>query len=46
MEWDLIQLDISNKKVHMGINQSFANLASANKIVPSYGVVLVLGCIL
>ena len=51
MEWDLSQYEISNdrnltfmigdpmKKVHMGNNKS---LASTNKIIPSYGVVMVL----
>ena len=29
------------KKVHMGNNKSLANLASTNKNVPSYGVVMV-----
>ena len=55
MEWELSQLEISSdgnptfvigdpmKKVHMGNNKSLANSASTNKIVPSYGVVMVLG---
>ena len=30
------------KMVHMGNNKSLANLASTNKIVPSYGVVIVM----
>ena len=58
MEWDLSQLEISNdgsltfvirdpvKKVHIGNNKSLANPASTNKIVPSYGVVMVLECII
>ena len=33
------------KKVHMGNNKSLTNPASTNKIVPSYGVVMVLECI-
>ena len=33
------------KKVHMGNNKSLANPASTDKIVPSYGVVMVLECI-
>ena len=58
MEWDFSQLEISSygnptfvigdpmKKVHMGNNKSLANLASTNKIVSSYGVVMVLECII
>ena len=54
MEWDLSQLEISSdenltfviedpmKKVHIGNNKSLANPANTNKIVPSYGVVMVL----
>ena len=34
------------KKIHMGNNKSFANPASTNKIVPSYGMVMVLECII
>ena len=34
------------KKVHIGNNKSLANHASTNKIVPSYGVVMVLECII
>ena len=34
------------KKVHMGNNKSLANPASTNKIVPSYGLVMVLKCII
>ena len=30
------------KKVHMGNNKSLANPTSTEKIVPSYGVVMVL----
>ena len=57
MEWNLSQLEISSgrnptfvirdpmKKVHMGDNKSLANLASTDKIVPFYGVVMVLKCI-
>ena len=33
------------KKIHMGNNKSFANPDSTNKIVSSYGVVMVLDCI-
>ena len=58
MEWDLSQLEISKdgnltvvigdpmKKVHIGNNKSLANPASTNKIVHSYGVVMVLECII
>ena len=54
MEWDSSQLDISSdenltfmigdpmKKVHIGKNKSLANPANTNKIVHSYGVVIVL----
>ena len=54
MKWDLSQLEISSdgnltfvigdpmKKIHIGNNKSLVNLASTNKIVPSYGVVMVL----
>ena len=54
VEWDLSQYEINSdenptfvigdpmKKVHMGNNKSLVNPASANKIVPSYGVVMVL----
>ena len=57
MEWDLSQLEISSdgnptfvigdpmKKVHVGNNKSLANSTSTNKIVSSYGVVVVLECI-
>ena len=57
MEWNLSQLEISSdenpafmiedpmKKVHMGNNKSLVNPASTNKIVSSYGVVMVLECI-
>ena len=53
MEWDLSQNEISSdgnptfvigdpmKKVHMGNNKSLVNPSSTNKIVPSYGVVMV-----
>ena len=34
------------KKVHMGNNKSLVNLASTNKIVHSYCVVMVLECII
>ena len=34
------------KKVHMGNNKSLSNPASTNKIVPFYGVVMVLECII
>ena len=34
------------KKVHIGNNKSLANPASTNKIVLSYGVVMVLECII
>ena len=33
------------KKVHMGNNMSLINPVSTNKIVSSYGVVMVLKCI-
>ena len=58
MEWDLSQYEINSdgnqtyvigdpmKKVHMVNNKSLANLTSTNKIVPSYGVVMVLECII
>ena len=58
MEWDLSQLEISSDgnltfvigdpmtKVHIGINKSLANPASTNIIVPSYGVIMVLECII
>ena len=58
MEWDLSQYEISSdgnptfgigdpmKKVHMGNNKSLVNSASTNKILPSYGVVMVLECII
>ena len=58
MEWDLSQLEISSdgnltfvigdlmKKVHIGNNKSLANPASTNKIVPYYGVVMMLECII
>ena len=54
MELDLGQLEISGdsnptfviedpiKKVHLGYNKSLANPDGANKIIPSYGVVMVL----
>ena len=57
MELDLSQLEISSdwnptfvirdpmKKVHLSNNKSLANPASTNKIVLSYGVVMVLECI-
>ena len=57
MECDLSQLEISSdenptfmigdpmKKVHMGNNKSLVNSASTDKIVSSYGVVMVLECI-
>ena len=57
MEWNLSQLEINSdenptfmigdpmKKVHMGKNKSLVNPASIDKIVPSYGVVMVLECI-
>ena len=32
------------KKVHMGNNNSLANPSSTNKVVPSYGVCMVLDC--
>ena len=34
------------KKVHIGNNKSLANPTSTKKIVPSYGVVMVLVCII
>ena len=55
MECDLSQLQISSdgnptfvigdpiKKVHN--NKSLANPASSNKIIPTYGVVMLLECI-
>ena len=58
MEWDLSQYEISSdgnptfvigdpmKKLHMGNNKSLVNPASTNKIVPSYGMVMVLECII
>ena len=58
MEWDLSEYEISSdenptfvigdpmKKVHMGNNKALVNPASTNKIVPSYGVVMVLECII
>ena len=58
MEWDLSQLKISSdgnltfiigdpmKKVHIDNNMSLFNPASTNIIVPSYGVVMVLECII
>ena len=58
MEWDLSQLEISSdenltfvirdpmKKVHIGNNKSLANPIRTNKIVLSYGVVMVLECII
>ena len=56
MKWDLNQLEIRSDgnptfvigdpmKVHMGNNKSLANPASIDKIVLSYGMVMVLGCI-
>ena len=33
------------KKVHMGNNKSLVNSASTNKIVSSYGVLMVIECI-
>ena len=33
------------KKVHMSNNKSLANPDSTNKVIPSYGVVMVLECI-
>ena len=56
MEWDLSLYEISSdgnptfmigdpiKKVHMGNNKSFANPASTEKNVRSYGAVMVLKC--
>ena len=50
MEWDLSQYEINNdgnltfvigdpmKKVHIGNNNSLANPASTNKMVPFYGM--------
>ena len=58
MEWDLIKYEINSdgnptfvigdlmKKVHMGNNKSLANSASTIIIVPSYGLVIVLECII
>ena len=58
MEWDLSEYEISSdgnptfvigdpmKKVHMGNNKALVNPSSTNKIVPSYGVVMVLECII
>ena len=34
------------KKVHMGNNKSLANPTSTKKIIPSYGVVIALECII
>ena len=58
MESDLSQYEISSdrnpifvigdpmKKVHMGNNKLLVNPTSTNKIVPSYGVVMVLESII
>ena len=34
------------KKVHMGNNKSLANPTSTDKIIPSYGMVMLLECII
>ena len=58
MEWDLRKYEINSdgnptfvigdpmKKVHMGNNKSLPNSTSTIIIVPSYGVVMALECII